>query len=255
MKVDVAGRVVLVTGGVRNLGRATAISLAESGATVAVTYERDKRSAEETVSTLRATGATANAYQVDLADVEALRHMVDTVRGDLGDISILVNNAAVRPAARIADIESADFDDVMAVNLRAPFFTAQAVLPAMRALGWGRIVNFSGGTAMFGGIGRAHVVASKLGIVGLTRALALEAAPWGVTVNAVVPGAMDTTRDSGPAPSHHVDRIPVGRLGQPEEIAATVLFLCSPEAAYITGQTIRVTGGHSPLSRQPWNEY
>ena len=255
MRVDIDGKVALVTGGGRNIGRATALALADSGATVALTYAGDADSAADTVAEIRTHGGTAAAYHVDLADVAALRSTVDRVRADLGDVSILVNNAAVRPKGRIAELEPEDVDAVLAVNLRAPLFTAQAVLPAMREHGWGRIVNLSGGTAFFGGVGRAHVVASKLGVVGLSRALALETASWGVTVNSVVPGAIDTVRDESSGVTHHLDRIPVGRLGTPAEIAATVLFLCSPEAAYITGQEIKVTGGHSPLSRQPWAEY
>jgi 3-oxoacyl-[acyl-carrier protein] reductase len=255
VQVDIEGRVALVTGGVRNIGRATALALAGSGATVAVTYARDEGAAQETVEAVAAAGGKAAAYRVDLADVAALRAMVAQVESDLGGVSILVNNAAIRPAGRIADIEPADFDAVVAVNLRAPLFTAQAVLPGMRERGWGRIVNISGGTAYTGGIARAHVVATKLGIVGLSRALALETATWGVTVNSVVPGTVDTTRPGDSPLAHHLDRIPVDRLGRPEEIAAAVLYLCAPEAGYVTGEEIRVTGGQSPLARQPWNEY
>jgi NAD(P)-dependent dehydrogenase (short-subunit alcohol dehydrogenase family) len=256
MRVDIDGKVAVVTGGVRNIGRATALALAGSGATVAVTYATDSASAAETVDAVSALGGKCVAYQVDVADVAALRATFAQIRAELGDVSILVNNAAVRPRHKIADMQPEDFDAAIAVNLRAPMFTAQAVLPGMREQGWGRIVNLSGGTAFFGGVERAHVVASKLGVVGLSRALALETAAWGVTVNSVVPGAVDTVRDAkAGSVTHHLDRIPVGRLGRPEEIAATVLFLCSPEAGYITGQEIKVTGGHSPLSRQPWAEY
>lgn len=255
MRVDLDGKVALVTGGARNIGAAIARALAGSGVAVALTYRGNADGAAQTVERIKADGGRAMAYAVDVADVDALRTVVATAAADLGDISILVNNAAVRPAHRIGDMTPADFDAVMAVNLRAPLFAAQAVLPSMRTSGWGRIVNISGGTAYFGGVARAHVVASKLGIVGLSRALALETATWGVTVNSVVPGAIDTERDEGSTITHHIDRIPVGRLGQPEEIAAAVLYLCSPEAGYVTGQEIRVTGGHSPLSRQPWAEY
>ena len=254
MKVNLEGRVAVVTGGARNIGRAIAVSLAGSGAHVAVTYSTDKAAADDTTASLREHGVQAAAYQTDVRDVDQVRDTLARVADDLGPVLLLVNNAATRPAQKIADIRPADFDDVVAVNLRGPFFTAQAVLPGMRAAGWGRIVNISGGTAYTGGAQRAHVVATKLGLVGLSRALALESASWGVTVNTVVPGAIGGSKNSGSRESH-LDRVPVGRRGTPEEIAAAVLYLCSPEAGYVTGQELLVTGGQWPLQRQPWNEY
>jgi 3-oxoacyl-[acyl-carrier protein] reductase len=254
VRVDLEGKVAVVTGGVRNIGRAIATALADSGAHVAVTYSTDKAAADDTVADLSARGVRVAGYRTDARDVDRLQTTLARVANDLGPVSVLVNNAAIRPAQKIAEIRPADFDDVVAVNLRGPFFAAQAVLPGMRAAGWGRIVNISGGTAYFGGVKRAHVVATKLGLVGLSRALALEVAGWGVTVNTVVPGAIGGSKNSG-AGEAHLERVPAGRRGTPEEIAAAVLYLCSPEAGYVTAQELLVTGGQWPLQRQPWNEY
>ena len=168
----------------------------------------------------------------------------------------------MRPRRKIADVEQSEWDRVHAVNLRAPFFLSQAVLPGMRERGWGRIVNVSGADAYHGDNQRAHVTASKLGIVGLMRALALETALWGVTVNSVVPGYIGTKRDHpewypdmAATDEERLARIPVGRVGTPLEVANAITFLCSREASYITGHDLVVTGGYFPLTRQPWYEY
>jgi NAD(P)-dependent dehydrogenase (short-subunit alcohol dehydrogenase family) len=254
MRVELDGKVAVVTGGIRNIGRAISLDLARSGATVAVTYATDEQSAKETISDIERLGGKAAAYQVDVREILGLRATFAEIARDLGLVSILVNNAAVRPAAKIGDIQIGDFDEVVSVNLRGPLFAAQAVLPGMRSAGWGRIVNISGTSAYIGGVQRAHVVATKLGIVGLSRALALECAGWGVTVNTVVPGWIGNGKDSA---AHDVvlDRVPLDRRGIPEEVSAAVTYLCSPDAGYVTGQELLVNGGLWPLARQPWNEY
>jgi NAD(P)-dependent dehydrogenase (short-subunit alcohol dehydrogenase family) len=259
MRIECEGKVAVVTGGTRNIGLATSKALAKSGATVACCYAHNESAAREAVAGIKADGGDAVAYRLDVASVEDIRTQFGRIAAELGDVSILVNNAAVRPRHRIDEIEPADFDAVVAVNQRGPFFCAQAVLPAMRANGWGRIVNLSGGTAYFGAVARAHVVSTKLGIVGLSRGLAVETATWGVTVNTVVPGSIGTERgEADPLATEagaHLDQIPIGRQGTPDEVAAAVLYLCSEEAGYVTGQELKVTGGRAPLSRQPWAEY
>lgn len=262
MKIDLTGEVALVTGGTKNIGRAISVGLAGCGAAIACCYAEDDTSAKMTTGQIEAAGGMSRSYRVDIADPEQIGRLVESVRAEFGDPTILVNNAARRPRQKIAEITSKDIDDVVAVNMRAPLLLAQAVLPAMRDKGWGRIVNISGGDAYHGSLQRPHVTASKLGIVGLARALALETALWGVTVNVVVPGFIDTIRDHPEwypdmksSSTGRVDRIPIGRPGTPEEVAAAVVFLCSREASYFTGQELFATGGWSPLTRQPWYEY
>jgi 3-oxoacyl-[acyl-carrier protein] reductase len=251
-------KVAVVTGASRNIGRAVARRLAADGATVACCYTSDVDGVGQTVETIKAEGGTASSYRLDLTSVADIRDVFARIADELGAPAILVNNAAIRPVARIAEIEPDDFDSVVAVNLRGPFFCAQAVLPAMRAAGWGRIVNLSGASAYVGGIGRAHVIATKLGIVGLTRALAAETAIWQITVNAVVPGVIDTPRAPGDPLGDHAAqaaKIPVGRVGKPAEIAGAVAYLCSDDAAYVTGQELFVSGGRPGLARHSGSEY
>jgi NAD(P)-dependent dehydrogenase (short-subunit alcohol dehydrogenase family) len=195
VKIDLTYEVALVTGGTKNIGRAISVGLAGCGAKVACCYAEDDTRAKITIDQVEAAGGTARSYKVDIAEPDQITKVVGSVRADLGDPTILVNNAALRPRKKIAEITPKDIDDVVAVNMRAPLLFAQALLPTMREKGWGRIVNMSGGDAYHGSLQRPHVTASKLGIVGLARALALETASWGVTVNVVVPGFIDTVRD------------------------------------------------------------
>lgn len=253
----------LVTGASRNVGRAIALALASSGARVACVAHADEMALTESCSEINQAGGTARPYLADLRDVEVLRETVEAVATDLGNpIDILVHNAAIRPRRPIGDITVEDWDEVLATNVRGPFFLSQACIPSMREQKWGRIIHIGDLDAYWGNTLRAHVVTSKLAIVGLSRALANETARWGITVNTVVPGVLDTTRRhldwyGGDLAQFHADRlsrIPQARLGRPEEVANACLFLASEESGYITGQELFVAGG-GPLVRQTAQEY
>jgi len=255
--LGLTGRRALVTGGSKNIGRAITEGLADDGAHIFILARDDRASLDETLAALRERGVEAEGVLQDLADGEGLERTLVSIQEDFGPIDVLVSNAASRPRAELADISLADWDEVMAINLRAPFQLARAVLPGMMGRGFGRVVNLSGMDAYWGRTMRAHVSTTKLGIVGLSRVLALEAAPHGVTVNTVVPGTIDTRRDHlewypelEARYDRRRDRIPMGRLGTPAEVAAAVLFLCSTGASYITGQEYFLSGGGHPLVRE-----
>jgi NAD(P)-dependent dehydrogenase (short-subunit alcohol dehydrogenase family) len=204
----------------------------------------------------------AKCFAADLADARGLSGLVREVESALGEVDILVNNAAIRPNPKFSEITVSDWEQVFAIYLRAPFFLSQAVLPAMIRKGWGRIINLGGTDAYWGKVRRAHGAAAKLGLIGMTRALALEVARFGVTVNVVVPGPIDTVRprpewypDLETGFAERLDRIPMARLGKPEEVASACLFLASTRASYTTGQELFVSGGAVPLVRQPFEEY
>lgn len=262
MRVDLSGRVSLVTGASRNIGRAVALTLASSGAFVVVGYGADEAAARKVCDDIRTGGGRGVPYWVELTDVEQLRSAVSAISALYGTIDILVHCAAVRPRVRIEAVTPEEWDFVQKVNLRGPFFLTQAVLPGMRAKRWGRIIFVGGVDAYWGKPQRPHVVASKLGVVGLSRALANETARWGITVNTVVPGTIDTKRarpewygEVDRFYSERLERIPLARLGSPHDVAWACLFLASNEAAYITGQELFVSGGAFPLVRQPCDEY
>ena len=237
------GKVALVTGSGRNIGRATILELARRGADVAVNARSNRVEAEAVVAEARDLGVRAIVTIADVAEQGPVYRMVADAISEFGRVDILVNNAGMRADKPFTEMTVEDWRQVNAVNMDGPFFACQAVVPGMVERGWGRIINVSGLNAFKGRPGWAHVCAGKMGALGLTRALAAELAPHGITANHIVPGAFDTTRVEGqstPAPSAG---IPVGRLGMPEEIAHTVAFLASDGAAYITGQTIHVNGG------------
>jgi 3-oxoacyl-[acyl-carrier protein] reductase len=258
----IAGKRALITGGNRNIGRAIALAFAEAGAAPVILFHEDEAAARKVCAEVAEKGVEAAMYQADLADVERLRAIVRDVDNRLGGVDILVNNAAIRPNSKISEITIEEWDQVFATNLRAPFFLAQAVLPNMVRKRWGRIVNLGGTDGYLGKPRRAHGVAAKLGIAGLTRALAVEVARFGVTVNTLVPGTIDTVRphpewypgyDTGFA--ERKERIPMVRLGEPREVADACLFLSSNLAGYTTAQELFVNGGAYPLVRQPLEEY
>ena len=240
---NLQGKVALVTGSGRNIGRATVLELARRGADVVVNARSNRDEAESVAAEAREFGVRAIVRIADVGVEHQAYGMVGSVTAEFGRVDILVNNAGMRVSKPFIEMTFDEWREVNAVNMDGPFFTSRAVVPGMIERGWGRIINVSGLNAFKGRAEWAHVCAGKMGALGLTRALAAELAPHGILVNHIVPGAFDTTRVEGqstPAPNPD---IPVGRLGLPEEIAHTVAFLASDGAAYITGQTIHVNGG------------
>lgn len=244
---SLTGRVAIITGSARNIGRATALMLAREGASIMVHAKADAAGVEETVGLLRAAGAKAGSHLADLSTEAGADGLVAAAVAQLGRVDILVNNAAVRRNTPITKITLAEWREVLGASLDASFLMTRAAVPHMIAGKWGRIVNL-GGISMFRGIaGRAHVSAAKAGMVGMTRSLASELGPHGITVNVVAPGAIATERGAaaGARPAAAMSAsVPVGRDGRPEEIAHIVTMLCRPDGAYTTGQTIEVNGGN-----------
>jgi 3-oxoacyl-[acyl-carrier protein] reductase len=243
---ELAGKVALVTGGGRNIGRAVCRALAAGGAAVMVNARTSHGEARETVSLIEADGGTAALHLADVTEPAAVASMVDATVGTFGRLDVLVNNAAVRRETPFGEISFEEWRRVLATVLDGAFLCTQACLPHMLRARGGAIVNIGGLTGHKGAAGRAHVVTAKAGIAGMTRALALDLAPHGITVNCVVPGTIETTRGSPGAPDRPPDRRgvpPIGRRGEPFEVAAMVRMLCGPDARYITGQAIHVNGG------------
>jgi 3-oxoacyl-[acyl-carrier protein] reductase len=236
---NLTGHIALVTGASRGIGAAIALALAEAGAAVAVNYRERATEANAVVAKIKAMGGRAIAIAADVSQATAVARMVDDVTSTLGPIDILVNNAGMAIVRGLDDLTEAEFDQTIAVNLKSAFLCTQAVLPAMRAKKWGRIVNISSGAARGGGAIGAHYNASKAGMEGLTRGYAARLVKEGITVNAVAPSLIETDMMRGR--SDLAARIPLGRLGQPEEVAQAVLMVLGND--YMTGQTTALNGG------------
>ena len=244
MTQELAGRVALVTGGARNIGRSIALALAAAGAAVIVNCRRARQEAEAVVGEIESAGGKAMCHVADVTDEQAVAAMVEAAVKRFGRLDILVNNAAVRDVTPIDAIDFATWRYVTGIILDGAFLCTKAALPALRKSGVGAIVNIGGMSGHTGAAGRPHVVAAKLGLVGLTRALAHDLAPDGITVNCVVPGLIETARNTtSGAHSAHAHLGVLGRRGTPEEVAAMVRFLAGPGARYITGQELHVNGG------------
>ncbi len=237
---DLTGRVALVTGASRGLGRDIAKALAAAGCDVAVGYNRDSAGAGEVVDAVRAAGRSAVAIAADISDPVAAADLVGRAKAALGPIAILVNNAGINPARSLDEITASDWSEAIAVNLSSAFHITQAALPDMRSTRWGRIVTISSIAAQLGGIIGPHYAASKAGLIGLAHSYAAILAKEGITSNAVAPALIETDMIKG-NPAIQPTLIPVGRFGQAEEVSPVVVMLASN--GYITGQTINVNGG------------
>jgi 3-oxoacyl-[acyl-carrier protein] reductase len=242
----VEGRVALVTGGGRGIGRAIATRLAKGGAKVAISYRANDAAAEETANVIREKGAECELFKGDVATPEDVEALVKGIGEAFGPVEILVNNAGTTRDNILLRMKDAEFDEVLATNLKGTYLCTRAVLRGMVRARWGRIVNVSSVVGLLGNAGQANYAASKAGIIGFTKSVAREVAGRSITVNAVAPGYVETEL-TGSLPESIKEQIlgqvPVGRFGELEEVAEVVAFLASDSAAYITGQTLAVDGG------------
>jgi 3-oxoacyl-[acyl-carrier protein] reductase len=241
---ELAGQVALVTGASRNIGRAIALALAAAGAAVAVNARAAREDAEGVVEEIRAAGGEAEAFLADITDPDAVAAMAERVLARFKRIDILVLNAAIRKETPFIDMTFEEWKRLLAISLDGAFHCVKACLPSMIAAGGGSIITLGGLHAIAGAKHRVHGSVAKCGLVGMTRALALDLAEYGIRVNCVSPGHIETVR-----PAHRPERgdpktlIPLGRRGEPREIADAVRFLSGPGASFITGQTLHVNGG------------
>ena len=240
MNTELTGKIALVTGADRGIGRAIALALAENGMSVGVNYRTRQAEAEEVRSQIEALGQRGIIIQADVSVADEVARMVETVQRELGPISVLVNNAGIARPESIEEITEESWDHVLAVNLKSQFLVIQAVLPAMRRQKWGRIINLSSTAAQTGGLTGAHYSASKAGILGLTHYYAAQLTKEGITVNAIAPALIGTEMVTKNLKVSE-ELIPVGRFGTVEEVAEVALLLA--RNGYITGQTINVNGG------------
>ena len=241
------GQVALVTGAGRNIGRAIALALADAGAKVAVNVRSSRAEGQAVVDEIKARGGDALLLLADVTQRPAVDAMLASLSTHFGRLDLLVNNAAIRREAAFADMSFADWRDAQAVCVDGAFHCTQAALPLLRRSSAASVINIGGLTAQTGASRRAHVVTAKAALGGLTRALAHELAEFGITVNCVSPGMVDTVRHQASAsaqPVHHARHQPLlGRRGQPEEIASAVVWLAGPGGRFTTGQTIHINGG------------
>lgn len=243
MDLGIGGRVAVVTGGARSLGKADALALAAEGCKVAI-VDLNADGAAEAATEIEAGGRPARGYACDIRDGVAVREVMGRIERDLGPVDILVNNAGViYTVAQLKDMRDEDWDLNLAVNLTGTYHCTKAVFPGMRERRWGRVVCMASIAGLLGGFGQTAYATTKLGVVGFVRSVALEGARYGVTCNAIAPGIIAPNAKLSPMFDRMVKRVAMQREGEPEDVANAVAFLCSERARYITGAVLTVTGG------------
>lgn len=243
-------KVAIVTGGAKGLGRAFALRMAEEGAAVMVVTRKDMENLKQTVDTIRSMGGQAQFFQADVAKMEDTLAMAKATKEAFGRIDILINNAAIYDGIKrtpFHEIDLSEWDLVMNVNVKGAFLSTRAVFPYMKEQGYGKIVNLASEVFFTGSHGFAHYVASKGGIIGLTRALAIELGPYNICINCVAPGFTDTEASRGltDVNKYDISKTPLRRLEKPEDLTGAALFLASSESDFMTGQTLLVDGGRA----------
>jgi 3-oxoacyl-[acyl-carrier protein] reductase len=238
--VEITDKIALVTGGSRGIGRAIAVALAVAGCQVAINYRQSSEKAATVAEEIKSSGRKAIAVQADVGQAEEVSRMVAEVEAALGSVEILINNAGIVHTQPLAEITTADWQNVLSTNLTSAFLVSQAVLPAMRERRWGRIIMLSSVAAQTGGVIGPHYAASKAGMIGLMHSYANLLAKEGITANAIAPALIDTDMIRG-NPKIKPELLPVGRFGLAEEVALAAVMLV--QNGYITGQTINVNGG------------
>lgn len=239
-------KVALVTGSALNIGRAIAVALAGDGFRIMTTARQSETDARETARLVREAGSDADTHLADISDPRQASALVEATVARFGRLDVLINNASIRRQTKFADMTPEEWREIMGTTIDGAFYCAHAAAPHIIAAGGGTIINLGGISSHVGAVGRVHAITAKAGMVGLTRALAKELAPHGITVNTVVPGSIETVRGFAAGGNHGRATLPdspLGRRGQPTEIASMVRFLCSDEARFVTGQSIHVNGG------------